>query len=432
MFKYLKLKLENNWLRLVGDAERFSLEGRIFHANCIATVLAILLTAIYNYFGGLNYAALISVVILFIQIGLFALSRYKNRTKLAVFLSVIQINLALVVAYFYNAGASGSIMLLFVLSLFLIFLIIPRKKLLFWYFFNLTLVFAVLGIECFYPNSIQQHYSSRAEWFGDIAFTYLLVTIMIAVGTIQLRKSYRAQKEKTEGKALKLEVMNKEKDKLFSIIAHDLSTPLNSLQQYLQLLNEMELNATERSEVEKNLAASLSDAQYLLGNLLEWAKKQLHNAPMHLKPMVLYTQVLPTIRMFEQIASRKNITLIVDIDKDATILADENMFDLVLRNLLNNAIKFTKLNGKIWVNTILDKEHCVLTIKDNGIGISKERQGEIFSLNIASSYGTMNEKGTGLGLVLCKDFIVQQGGDIWFTSTADEGTTFYVKMRLAQ
>lgn len=417
---------------MVGDAEHFSLEGRIFHANCIAIILAVFVTAVYNYVTALHYAALISIVILLAQIGLFGLSRLKGKTKLAVRLSVIQINTAITVAYFYNAGAEGSIMLLFVLSLFLIFLIIPRKKLTVWYFFNLLSVFAVLGIEYFYPNSIQQHYFSRVEGFIDIAFTYLLVSVMIAVGTIQLRRSYRAQKEKAEEKAVKLELMNQEKDKLFSIIAHDLSTPLNSLQQYLQLLNEMELSAQERLDVERNLATSLSDAQYLLGNLLEWAKKQLHNAPMNLKPMVLHTQVWPTLRMFEQVASRKNITLVVDIDKDATILADENMFDLVLRNLLNNAIKFTNLNGKIWVNTIVDKNHCVLVIKDDGIGISTERQDKIFSLNIASSYGTMNEKGTGLGLVLCKDFIIQQGGDIWFTSVADEGTTFYVKMRLAR
>ncbi|SDK52019.1 Signal transduction histidine kinase [Pedobacter sp. ok626] len=417
---------------MVGDAEHFSLEGRIFHANCIAIILAVFFTAVYNYVTALHYAVLISIVILLVQIGLFGLSRLKGKTKLAVRLSVIQINTAITVAYFYNAGAEGSIMLLFVLSLFLIFLIIPRKKLTVWYFFNLLSVFALLGIEYFYPNSIQQHYFSRAEGFIDIAFTYLLVSVMIAVGTIQLRRSYRAQKEKAEEKAVKLELMNQEKDKLFSIIAHDLSTPLNSLQQYLQLLNEMELSAQERLDVERNLATSLSDAQYLLGNLLEWAKKQLHNAPMNLKPMVLHTQVWPTLRMFEQVASRKNITLVVDIDKDATILADKNMFDLVLRNLLNNAIKFTNLNGKIWVNTIVDKNHCVLVIKDDGIGISQERQDKIFSLNIASSYGTMNEKGTGLGLLLCKDFIIQQGGDIWFTSAANEGTTFYVKMRLAQ
>jgi two-component system sensor histidine kinase/response regulator len=413
---------------MVGHAEQFSLEGRIFHAISLTAIIAVSIIAAYNFSTSLKSAAIISAAILLIQIGLYLLSRYKGKSKLAIVLSVIQINFAIALAYFYNAGISGSILLLFMVSLYLIFLIIPRKKLPAWYFFNLLLVMGVLAIEYLYPDSVKQLYSSRSEKFADMAFTYLVVSIMIAVGTVQLRKSYRAQKEKAEEKALKLEFMNKEKDKLFSIIGHDLNTPINSLQQYLQLLSEMELNPKERLEVEQNLAKSLSDAQYLLANLLEWAKNQLHNVPMTLVSMSVEKQLLPTLRMFEQIASRKNIQLIVEIDKEAVILADHNMFDLVMRNLLNNAMKFTNIGGVIQVGTILQEDRCVIFIKDNGIGISPERQSEIFSLNIASSYGTMNEKGTGLGLVLCREYIIQQGGNIWFSSTAAEGTVFYVEM----
>jgi two-component system sensor histidine kinase/response regulator len=413
---------------MVGHAEQFPLEGRIFHAISLTAIIAVSIIAAYNFSTSLKSAAIISAAILLIQIGLYLLSRYKGKSRLAIVLSVIQINFAIALAYFYNAGISGSILLLFMVSLYLIFLIIPRKKLPAWYFFNLLLVMGVLAIEYLYPDSVKQLYSSRSEKFADMAFTYLVVSIMIAVGTVQLRKSYRAQKEKAEEKALKLEFMNKEKDKLFSIIGHDLNTPINSLQQYLQLLSEMELNPKERLEVEQNLAKSLSDAQYLLANLLEWAKNQLHNVPMTLVSMSVEKQLLPTLRMFEQIASRKNIQLIVEIDKEAVILADHNMFDLVMRNLLNNAMKFTNIGGVIQVGTILQEDRCVIFIKDNGIGISPERQSEIFSLNIASSYGTMNEKGTGLGLVLCREYIIQQGGNIWFSSTAAEGTVFYVEM----
>ncbi|SMC94642.1 sensor histidine kinase [Pedobacter nyackensis] len=428
MFKGLKLKWERNWQQLVGDADRFSLESRIFHAISITTIIAVAILTVYNFCISLHQSGLISFAILVIQIGLFALSRYKGKSKLAVILSVIQINVAISLAYFFNSGVGGSILLLFVVSLYLIFLIIPRKKLAFWYFFNIVLVLIVLSIEYIYPDSVQQFYSGRGELFLDMGFTYLVVTILIAVGTIQLRKSYRTQKERAEEKALKLELMNKEKDKLFSIIAHDLNSPLNSLQQYLHLLNEMELSTEERSTAEQHLAKSLSDAQYLLGNLLEWAKNQLHNVPMSLIPVNVERQLLPTLRMFEQIAAKKEIELVVDIDKDANILADKDMFDLVIRNLLNNAVKFTKSNGKIWISTVLSEGDCLIMIKDNGIGISPERQNQIFSLNIASSYGTLNEKGTGLGLVLCKDFVIQQGGEIIFTSSAEEGTTFQVKM----
>lgn len=416
---------------MIGDANRFSLESRIFHAISLTAIISISFITIYNLLTSLRIAAIISASILVIQIGLYILSRINLKARIAIVLSVIQINLAIAIAYFYNAGISGSILLLFMASLYLVFLIIPRKKLAAWYFFNLTLVFGVIAIEFLYPNSVQQQYSSRAEHFIDIIFTYLVVSVMIAIGTIQLRRSYRAQKEKAEEKAQSLELINKEKDKLFSIIGHDLNTPLNSLQQYLQLLGQMDLNAEERSSVEQNLAKSVSDAQYLLVNLLEWAKNQLQNMPMHLIPIPVKKQLFPTLRMFGQIASEKNIELQVQIDENVHILADKNMFDLVIRNLLNNAVKFTNMGGLIQVGTIINNDRCIIFVKDNGIGISEESQNEIFSLSIASSYGTKNEKGTGLGLVLCKDFITQQGGRIWFTSSAEEGTAFYVEMEIS-
>ncbi len=414
---------------MLGDASRFSLESRIFHAISIMSIIAISIIVIYSFLVSLYQTRYISTFILIGQIGLYALSRFTGKSKLAVILSVIQINFAIVLAYFYSGGIAGSSLLLFIAGLYITFLIIPRKKLHIWYFFNLLLVFTVITIEFLYPSSIKQHYTSREEWFIDMVFTYLIVSVMIACGTIQLRRSYRTQKERAEEKALKLELMNKEKDKLFSIIGHDLNTPINSLQQYLQLLSVMELNAEERVAVEQDLAKSLADAQYLLANLLEWAKNQLENIPMSLGSIHVETQLLPTMRMFEQIAGRKKIKLLIDIDKKATIVADNNMFDLVMRNLLNNAMKFTNVGGVIQVGTILQEDRVVVFVKDDGIGISPERQSEIFSLNISSSYGTMNEKGTGLGLALCRDYITQQGGHIWFNSTTEEGTVFYVEMK---
>lgn len=431
MFKILKRYWEDVWFRTIGDADEFSLEGRIFHTISASLILFISIITVYSFSVSLHYAGMISGVILITQIALYLLSRFSGKTKPAIILTVVFINVAIAIAYFYNAGISGSILILFMASLYLIFLIIPRRKLFLWYLFNLLLVFSVIIIEYLYPKTIQHYYPNRSEQFIDFAFTYFISSVMIAVGTVQLRRSYRMQKKRVEEKTLKLELMNKEKDKLFSIIGHDLNTPLNSLQQYLQLLSEMELNTEERLSVEKSLAKSVSDAQYLLVNLLEWAKNQLQNAPMHLVPFTVRMQLLPTLQMFEQIASTKQIKLHVDIDPNVRILADTNMFDLVMRNLLNNAIKFTNIGGQVNIGTELKEDRCIIFVKDNGIGISAERHSEIFSLNIASSYGTMNEKGTGLGLVLCKDFIVQQGGRIWFSSVAGEGTIFYVEMALA-
>jgi len=99
-----------------------------------------------------------------------------------------------------------------------------------------------------------------------------------------------------------------------------------------------------------------------------------------------------------------------------------------LRNLLNNALKFSHLGGEIDIKAFIENDRCIVILKDYGIGITEDKQEKIFSLNISSSYGTANEKGSGLGLILCKDFMKQQGGEIWFDSTPWEGTTFYLSL----
>ena len=104
------------------------------------------------------------------------------------------------------------------------------------------------------------------------------------------------------------------------------------------------------------------------------------------------------------------------------------MLNVVLRNLLNNAIKFSHVGGEIEIRAFRDNGNCIISLKDHGVGIKDDKQDKIFTLNISSTYGTANEKGTGLGLILSKDFMAQQGGDLWFESAASEGTTFYISL----
>ncbi|MNL04478.1 Alginate biosynthesis sensor protein KinB [compost metagenome] len=136
-----------------------------------------------------------------------------------------------------------------------------------------------------------------------------------------------------------------------------------------------------------------------------------------------------TLTMFLQMAKNKNIRVLVDVPDDLVVTGDKLMIQSVARNLLNNAFKFTPAHGDIAVKAWRDGERCVFSVKDSGVGISSEKQRQIFTLRIASSYGTENEKGTGLGLSLCKDFIEKQGGKIWFESVPQAGTTFYIALR---
>ena len=408
------------------------MEARIFHTVCIIVLFSLVILTGYNLLTTLQFAAFISILIGCIQAALYYLSRFKRRLILATTLSAVTVNICIPATYFYNSGITGSVMLLFALILFLIILIIPRSQRLFWYLLNVVLVSGVVLWEYLSPNIIQQAYASRGEMFLDIYFTYAIVITLLYVCTVQIRRNYDEQKGLAEEKAEKLEILNSQKDKLFSIISHDLTGPLASLKQYLTLLTDIDLTAHERRVVETDLTKSLGDAQYLLENLLQWTKSQMEHNQMNLEVLTLRQFIGQTITMFEQVAATKGITLTTAVDENILLQADRNMFQAVVRNLLNNAVKFTYAKGEVEIRSRTEDGFCILSVKDNGTGISEEKQAKLFTMNIASSYGTELEKGTGLGLMLCRDFTERQGGKIWFESLTDSGTTFYVSMPLSK
>ena len=137
-----------------------------------------------------------------------------------------------------------------------------------------------------------------------------------------------------------------------------------------------------------------------------------------------------TLIMQKSIAEEKNIVLTNAIDEGLRVVADTDMLELVIRNLVNNAIKFTPFDGEIKVSTSIQGQECWISVADNGVGIAKTDYLNIFSLSSQSTYGTNQEKGVGLGLVLCKEFVQIQQGRIWVESELGSGTVFYVSLPL--
>ena len=139
----------------------------------------------------------------------------------------------------------------------------------------------------------------------------------------------------------------------------------------------------------------------------------------------------PTLLLQASIAHEKGILLSNSIEKNIMVIADSDMLELVVRNLVSNAIKFTPAGGRIDISSEIHGHECWIKVHDTGVGIAKSNYLNIFSLHAESTYGTNNEKGVGLGLVLCKEFISMQNGKIWVESTLNIGTTFYVSLELA-
>ncbi len=217
------------------------------------------------------------------------------------------------------------------------------------------------------------------------------------------------------------------KDKLFSIIAHDLRSPFNSIIGFSELLieNSNDILLEDSEQYIKIINSAAKNTLILLDNLLNWAKSQ--TGQLSFNPeKILFSEVIQEIKTLSKtIAKSKNITLEYSYTDNLEIFADVNMLNTVLRNLISNAIKFTNVGGHIKVSAALKQDQVEITISDNGIGIDKEKCTELFSITShTTTLGTADENGSGLGLVICKEFIQKNNGDIWVESEENKGSNF--------
>lgn len=234
-----------------------------------------------------------------------------------------------------------------------------------------------------------------------------------------------------------LKKANTSKDKFFSILAHDLKGPISSTLALAQLLEggSFEDDETERKKAYGLLQNSLYHSSKLLDNVLLWARNQGGNITYHPTQLNLHQTVESCIEVLKIVAAHKNITIRNLTDKQISVFADPDMIHTVFRNLLSNAIKFTPNFGQVEVlsDQIKDensqKDFISITVIDHGIGMDNATLQHLFTIeNKSTTLGTNNETGTGLGLVLCKDFIEKHGGSIQVQSNKNEGSRFTVTL----
>jgi signal transduction histidine kinase len=237
------------------------------------------------------------------------------------------------------------------------------------------------------------------------------------------------QKSEIITKNEELNELNAAKDKFFSIIAHDLRNPFNAITGLtdILLINLDNLDITKLQKTLENIKGSSEQAHELLENLLLWARSQTGTISFRQEPIDLKIQAEESIELVALQAARKNIRIIADFKADGLISGDVNMMNTILRNLLTNALKFTTRNGEVRVGIFQNNGFYILSIKDNGIGIPADKMKNLFSIDTAhKTKGTDQEPGTGLGLILCKEFIEKHGGRLEVESEVGKGSEFRV------
>jgi signal transduction histidine kinase len=228
-----------------------------------------------------------------------------------------------------------------------------------------------------------------------------------------------------------LKELNASKDRFFSIIAHDLKGPFQGLIGYSDILSQDidSLSKKEVAEYSKDMNESARQIFKLLENLLDWTRIQRNAIEINLTNQNLRVLVSMCIDILLLQANKKEIKIINNVDDSHVAYVDVNMMNTVIRNLISNAIKFTRIGGKIELSSTKIDDKIELVVSDNGVGIDEEALSKLFRIDVQhTTKGTAEEKGTGLGLILCKEMVEKNGGSLRIESKVNEGTSFYITL----
>ncbi len=226
--------------------------------------------------------------------------------------------------------------------------------------------------------------------------------------------------------------LNQLKDKMFSIIAHDLRGPITSLKEMMSLFDQKVISESELKTHLPILNSEIKSTSSLLENLLYWSRTQLKGERIQPEFINLRLISIMQINHLENQISEKSLVIINNIPENSIVFADRNMIDLVFRNLISNAIKYCHPHHQILLSSTIKGNYSLTEVSDTGIGIDPENIGKLFGMNNYSTMGTNAEKGTGLGLLLCKEFIEKNGGRISVRSELGKGSTFSFTLPLKE
>ena len=255
------------------------------------------------------------------------------------------------------------------------------------------------------------------------------ITKPFAESEVAARVRTHVQLKKTKDMLVKycddLEKANRTKDKLFALIGHDLRSPIATLHSFIHLMKRSDLTGEKRMNYIKHAEQSLDNTLILLDNLLKWARNQQNEIAYAPEQTDMLDIIEKTVHLSEEMANTKEIILKSEVREPFPVYADKDMMMTVMRNLISNAIKFTPGFGQVVINAVYAETHAEIAVADTGIGIAKKDLDRLFAADYSLvRRGTDGEKGSGLGLILCREFVEKNRGRIWAESEVGKGTVF--------
>lgn len=329
----------------------------------------------------------------------------------------------------FNSVVTGLILVIFLVSM---DIRTNMTNTLFVYFVPPAIFASVLLV---FFDITQEQYVSLANVLPMVVLGFLLNRINKRVRYDLFMTNYalRLSNDKLSQYTNELEKTIKGRDRLLSIISHDLRSPFNALMGFTEIMST--LDPKKHSEQFIEYAKSISKASKALysttDNLLHWALSQTDKVQLHPGNILVDTLIGDAMDVLKIQAKAKGVLIHKDIASGLTVKGDQSTLLMVFRNLLSNAIKFTRKGDKIDVRAFSEKQHALISVADTGVGIPPYKLNVLFKLEESfSTEGTAQERGTGLGLILCKEFVTMNHGDIFADSTVGQGTVFTVRLPL--
>lgn len=419
---------------MAGNAN-LPLELRLFNAVCILTLGALIVIVPANWFMGFKVVSITWLAILFVLFYIIYLARKKQAMRFAFVLFILAGFAGTSVNFFFNAGTDGPTISIMLLVVTLLAVMSPLRNNRWWLVPLVGMVLLWLYLEWKLPALIKSDYTSLSARNLDWGITFLF-SVLFAYNAIRiLRKGYDSERRA----ALKLssEVIESrkaeseaslQKDRLLSLLAHDLRSPLASIQSYFDLLKEDRslLSQEEMLSIESKLSAAVQSTMSTMDNILLWSRRQMAGQTIALQEVNAVQITQEVLALQKPLAESKNITLTLSSEHQVLAFADAIALETVLRNLVHNALKFTPDGGAVNIRIESQQDGCEIHVVDTGVGVDVATLDRLFSFEFANSYGTRNEKGTGLGLPLCKELVEEMGGIIQIQSNPGGGSTFSV------
>lgn len=372
---------------------------------------------------------------------LYYLSRFKNQFQASIVLMGILSYLFFGINYFYNSGINGPTAFIFILNFYILQLLSPKKLKYVWLTFHMLIIPILYLIEYKNPSFILQRYSSESEFYIDYSLVfaaslliiYLLIYMYIKATQKQVRMINSQNNTLKQGVVnLKkinneLEQMDKEKSKFFSIISHDIRSPLTTIQSYLEYSKLGFLSEHEEQNMQQKLVELTKTSSEMLNNLIVWSNNQMKGTIVKSEIVFPSIVIQDILKVQLPIANSKGISISTQVATNISIISDFSALSFIVRQVLNNAIKYSHSNSNITIQlNSTAKDFVVLSIQDSGIGMDNHQLNNLFNLTTNSKKGTSKEKGIGLGLYISYEYVQKLGGKIEVESELNKGTTFHI------